>query len=226
MLSDRHPPTTAPPPASGVADVVPVLADVLRLKPEKIDPRRSFRTLGLDSLRAVEFVAGVNARYGTRIRASELPDHSTPLSFARHVTRALRAGRTEAPGTATATLTAPVAPVPAGGPGREVLDVLTEELARILCCDPWDIDVRAGFPVLGVDSVIGAEFVAAVNRVYGTRQRSGVLYDHPSPAALAAHITRLTSRSTTPQDVESLLDAVRDDLLTVDEALALLSRRG
>ncbi|MEU6988920.1 acyl carrier protein [Streptomyces sp. NPDC046324] len=240
MLSDRRPPTAVVPPARTVlgsaaptaappdgvsaapaVDVVPVLADVLLLKPEKIDPRQSFRSLGLDSLRAAEFVAGVNARYGTRIKTSSLPDHPQPLSFARHVARELRAGRTAAPRIASA-----AAVRHAGGPGREVLDVLTEELARILCCDPWDIDARAGFNVLGVDSVIGAEFVAAVNRVFGTQERSGVLYDHPNPAALAAHIARITGPRTAPLDVEAVLDAVRDDLLTVDEALALLSRRG
>ncbi|MFF3720454.1 acyl carrier protein [Streptomyces prasinus] len=206
-------------PAAPVADVVPVLADVLMLKPEKIDPRQSFRSLGLDSLRAVEFVAGVNARYGTRIKPTVLPDHPTPLSFARQVARELRAGRTTTAGAVAAVR-------PAEGRGREVLDVLTEELARVLCLDPWDIDAHAGFDVLGVDSVIGAEFVAAVNRVYGTRQRSGILYEHPSPAALAAHIARITGPRPAPMDVEAVLDAVRDDLLTVDEALALLSRRG
>ncbi|MEU7038999.1 acyl carrier protein [Streptomyces sp. NPDC046237] len=246
MLSDRRPPAAVMPPARAVfgaaastagppdglsaapaVDVVPVLADVLLLKPEKIDPRRSFRSLGLDSLRAAEFVAGVNARYGTRIKTSALPDHPQPLSFARYVARELRAGRTAAPRVAPTSAAAGVAAVrPAGRSEREVLDVLTEELARILCCDPWDIDARAGFNVLGVDSVIGAEFVAAVNRVFGTQQRSGVLYDHPSPAALAAHIARITAPRTAPLDVEAVLDAVRDDLLTVDEALALLSRHG
>ncbi|MGW4377902.1 acyl carrier protein [Streptomyces albidoflavus] len=230
MLSDRQPPATVAPPArttagaagaaaAPVADVVPVLADVLLLRPEKIDPRQSFRSLGLDSLLAVEFLAGVNARYGTRIRTTALPHHPTPLSFARHVARELEAGRTGE--------SAPPAPAPpAAGPGREVLDVLTEELARVLCCDPWDIDAHAGFTVLGVDSIIGAEFLAALNDIYGTQQRSGVLYDHPSPAALAAHLARITRPRPAPMGVEQLLDAVRDDLLTVDEAFALLSRRG
>ncbi|MFF0117455.1 acyl carrier protein [Streptomyces prasinus] len=144
-------------PTAPVADVVPVLADVLLLKPEKIDPRQSFRSLGLDSLRAVEFVAGVNARYGTRIKPTALPDHPTPLSFARQVARELRAGRTTTAGAVAAVR-------PAEGRGREVLDVLTEELARVLCLDPWDIDAHAGFDVLGVDSVIGAEEAIPVSR--------------------------------------------------------------
>jgi acyl carrier protein len=238
MSSDRLPSAVAAPtafPADPVTDVVAVLGEVLLLKPDNIDPRQSFRFLGLDSLLAVEFVASVNARCGTRIKAAALSDHPTPLAFARHVNRELRTGPPTpagpspmggtAPRSAHSGLPAPAAPA-ARGADREVLDVLREELARLLCCDPWDIDVHAPFDRLGVDSIIGGEFVAAVNRIYGTRERSATLYAHPNPAALAAHVALLAAQRPAPMDVEVLLDAVRDDLLTVDQALALLSRRG
>ncbi|MHC3456001.1 acyl carrier protein [Streptomyces prasinus] len=114
---------------------------------------------------------------------------------------------------------------PAVVPTAPVADVVPV-LADVLLLKPEKIDPRQSFRSLGLDSLRAAEFVAAVNRVYGTRQRGGVLYEHPSPAALAAHIARITGPRPAPMDVEAVLDAVRDDLLTVDEALALLSRRG
>lgn len=135
---------------------------------------------------------------------------------------------------------APHAPAPAAG---AVLDVLREELARILCCDPWDIDTTAAFTLLGVDSILGAEFVATVNRIYGLRERAVTLYDHPSLAAMAAHIAvaapahaasaasaaasaqaPVSGPARGPVDLNALLDAVRDDRISVDAALNLLPR--
>ncbi|MGW1189943.1 phosphopantetheine-binding protein [Streptomyces sp. NPDC002559] len=282
----------APPPdamtEAVVTEVVVILADVLRLKPEKIDPEQTFRSLGLDSLLTVEFVATVNARYGTAVRAAALLDHPTPLAFTRHVVGELgtRGSATGAVPTSGARSTAavqgrgpapvvpvggvgmptPVVPVPetvsvpappSGGPlpaatsstfgAREILDHLREELARILCCDPWDIDPTAAFNLLGVDSIIGAQFMAVINGTYGMEERPVALYEHPSLAAMAAHIALATTGTATAAPtptagpapapaaepvtetedpgLRALLDAVRDDRLSVDEALTLLPRR-
>ncbi|MFJ1641682.1 phosphopantetheine-binding protein [Streptomyces sp. NPDC088256] len=260
------------PPPDMVTELVAVLADVLRLKPEKIGPEQTFRSLGIDSLLTVEFVATVNARYGTAVGASSLLDHPTPLDFARHVSRELGPrGSTAADGPPSGpgirawapavrevpAMASPV-PVPApvsvpaplrGGPvpadvdlgsgAREILDRLREELARILCCDPWDIDPTAAFGLLGVDSIIGEQFVAVINRTYGMSERAVTLYEHPSLAAVASHIALVTKAQTVPAavrapaaapeteppGVRALLDAVRDDRLSIDEALTLLPRR-
>jgi hypothetical protein len=122
-----------------------------------------------------------------------------------------------------------------------VLDVLREELARILCCDPWDIDTKAPFNVLGVDSILGAEFVATINDIYGLRERAVTLYDHPDLAAMAAHVVSATPAGTAAprpapavpgpapaarvMGIDALLDAVREDRISVDDALGLLRPR-
>ncbi|MDG4864325.1 acyl carrier protein, partial [Streptomyces sp. T-3] len=207
----QNPSRTAPhvPAADVLGELVGALAGVLRLKPEKIDPEQTFRSLGLDSLLTVEFVATVNAHYGIKIKADALFDHPTPLAFARHVARELgvpspasRASAAEPePAAVTPARPSAQAPVPAPGPvvtggpsafaERAVLDVLREELARILCCDPWDIDTTEHFNVLGLDSILGAEFVAVVNQTYHLRERAVMLYEHPNLAAIAAHIASL-----------------------------------
>lgn len=239
MLSDHQPsalPTPAPPPDGPLSAVVAVLAEVLALRPEDIDARQSFRFLGLDSLSAVEFVAGVNTRCGTGIRAEALAAHPTPAAFAQYVGEP-RSGRSAPAGRRSVRETGPqdvslavaaparVEPL-APAADRRVLVVLREELARLLRCDPWDLDAHAPFRVLGVDSILGSEFVETVNRIYGTTERGAVLGTHPNLAALAAHITALTARPTAPTGVDVVLDAVRGDLLTIEQALVLLSRRG
>ncbi|MGP3691719.1 phosphopantetheine-binding protein [Streptomyces sp. IBSNAI002] len=261
-------------PADVLNDIVGVLGDVLRIKAEKIDPEQTFRTLGLDSLLVVEFVAVVNSRYGLRVRATDLYDYPTPASFAREVKRAMSSGEARpaagaftAPATdfapaaefvpapdiasvapASASAPAPVSvpvgeAVPAAAPAAQrIAEVLREQLAAILCCDAWDIDATAPFNALGVDSIVGAEFIASVNRTFGMKERSVLLYEHPNIAAMAAYIAvrtgasgheaapvrapELASRPAARGDLDVLLDAVREDRLSVDEALVLLARRG
>lgn len=126
--------------------------------------------------------------------------------------------------------------------------MLREQLAAILCCDAWEINTTAAFNVLGMDSIVAAEFIAAVNRTFGLRERSVLLYEHPNLAAVAAYIATRTggfapdaesvrkpapvsasasvARPALRGDVDVLLDAIRDDRLTVDEAVVLLARRG
>ncbi|MFI8263571.1 MULTISPECIES: phosphopantetheine-binding protein [unclassified Streptomyces] len=293
-----------------LTDLIGVLGDVLRVKPEKIDPEQTFQSMGLDSLLVVEFVAVVNTRYGLRVRASDLYDFPTPVSFAREVARAASgaaaapvppvpapvaagapaaAAEYEAPAAFAFPAAAPAAAaptasalaerqVPAAAAATRIAEVLREQLAGILCCDPWDIHNTAAFNVLGVDSMVGAEFIAGVNRSFGLQERSVLLYEHPNLAAMAAYIATRTgaaaqavqaaqaltpaprtpepalrpavaaaavaagvagaaaaAASTSPAtavrrlpggDLDVLLDAIRDDRLTVDEALVLLGRRG
>lgn len=115
-----------------------------------------------------------------------------------------------------------------GVPGMEIVDVLREQLTAILCCDSWDVDADTPFPRLGVDSLLGAEFVAVVNRVFGLNERAVVLHDHPTLDALAAFVAQRTGARTTPpavRELELLLDALHDGRLSVAEALLLLPRR-
>ncbi|MFE2876873.1 acyl carrier protein [Streptomyces roseus] len=303
-------------PADVLTDLIGVLGDVLRVKPEKIDPEQTFQSMGLDSLLVVEFVAVVNTRYGLRVRATDLYDFPTPVSFAREVARAASGAGSAAPVPAAAApvpVAAPAAAMgyeappaapapaarqaPAAAAATRIAEELREQLAGILCCDPWDINTTAAFNVLGVDSMVGAEFIAVVNRSFGLRERSVLLYEHPNLAAMAAYIatrtgaaaqavqeaqvaqaaqaaqavhtahTARTAQDFAPAprmpepayrpaaagaasavpavaavaavagpgpaarplpagDLDVLLDAIRDDRLTVDEALVLLGRRG
>ncbi|MFE5512152.1 acyl carrier protein [Streptomyces sp. NPDC056529] len=274
MTSDR-----TVPPGDLLTDVLTVLADVLRVRPERIDPEQTFQSLGFDSLLTVEFVAVLNARYGLRILPTELYDHPSPAAFARRLAReeglsegtgaGSVPGAGPVPGAGAASVSATVRadgpyasdvhtvpyasdthPVPYGesrpesgsrapADGGAILDVLREQLAAILGCDAWEIDPSASFPLLGVDSIIGTELVTVLNRTFGLRERAAALHDHPNLAALAAHVAVRTGAAPAPApaasaagtaahgtELDVLLDAVRDDRLTVDEALVLLGRHG
>ncbi|WP_164412368.1 phosphopantetheine-binding protein [Streptomyces salinarius] len=216
-------------PAAVVAQLVRELADVLGVKPEQIDPGQPFRSLGLGSVPAVRFVSLVNRRYGTCLEATALLEHPTPLAFAALVAREARA---QDRGVGERNAGAKKRVTGQGGPGaREVLDVLRERLADILGCESAALDPSAPFELLGVDSIRRAKFAAAVNDVFGTDERVGTLFEHPNLLAMAARVADVATEEKQPaagqsaaEEVGALLDAVREDRLSVDEALTRLPR--
>lgn len=276
MTSVPQPPAVSPTPAADVlAELTAVLAGMMRIEPQTLDAQEPFRLLGLDSMLSVEFVAALNARYGTRIAATALYEHPTPQALARHVAAELATPRPATPTSATPTPT----PTPtdmdmdmeadaAADAGvadvgvEAVTDTLREQLAGILHCGPGDIDVSAPFAALGLDSILAAEFLAGINRTYGLSEQADLLYDQPDLKAMAAYVSaraahrahrmpasgRPGAASAVPAgragpfpahpapggaqglpaaeaDLNALLDAVRDEVLSIDEAAALLAAR-
>ncbi|WP_395576637.1 phosphopantetheine-binding protein [Streptomyces sp. BK79] len=249
-------PQTAPPPdpdgpAAGILDgLTAVLADTLHVEPGRIDPRQPFQVLGVDSIFAAEFVAALNARFGTAVTAAALYEHPAPADLARHLASAglqdpagesgasAGSGTSAGSGASAGSGTSGAA----GSGGDAVLDELRGHLAATVHCDPAALDPETAFPLLGLDSILSAEFVAAVNRAYGLTERPVTLYDHPSLAAMAEYIAGAAPGAAgslaradaapdpvrgdlTKDEVNALLDAVRDDMLTVDEAVTLLTPR-
>ncbi|MBQ1099188.1 acyl carrier protein [Streptomyces sp. b94] len=236
-----QPQTAVPPDPDGpaadlLAGLTAVLADTLDVEPGRIDPRQPFQVLGVDSIFAAEFVTALNARFGTAVTAAALYEHPAPADLARHLATAGAQDRTGGTGTSA---------VPARSGADAVLAELRGHLAATVHCDPCELDPETAFPLLGLDSILAAEFVAAVNRAYGLTERPVTLYDHPSLAAMAEYIAgavpgapeaaeKLAAPVAAPDaargdltrdEVNALLDAVRDDMLTVDEAVTLLTPR-
>ncbi|MFH8342763.1 phosphopantetheine-binding protein [Streptomyces sp. AM6-12] len=235
---------TAPSDGTGdlLVELTAVLAGVVHADPDRVDPEQPFPVLGLDSLLTVEFVAAVAERFGVRIAGAALYEYPTPALLARHLA-VVRSGADEAPA------------VQDPGASAAVLQVLREQLARILHCDPWEIDGGAAFAELGIDSILAADFIAGVNRAYGLSESPVSVHEHPSLAAMASYVasrsrgpalpaapdhgapaaapvrrppaaTAPTSRSPLSQEeVVALLDAVRGERIGVDEAAALLADR-
>jgi acyl transferase domain-containing protein/acyl carrier protein len=220
------PPPVAPAPVAAAvpassevdSDLAAMLSEVLYLGAGELDPNQSFQDLGVDSILGVEFVGAVNRRFQLAIKATELYDFPTPATFAAHVAAQLR-GTVAAPKPAAAPQ--PVAMRPKVDTTAEIRATLRAQLAEVLYTSVDEIDDDETFNALGLDSILGVEFVAFVNRTYGLDEKAGVLYDHPSLGRLAAHVAGL--RDVTGE-LDALLAAVRDNQLSVDDAMSLLGK--
>ncbi|MFF2721606.1 SDR family NAD(P)-dependent oxidoreductase [Streptomyces sp. NPDC058011] len=115
---------------------------------------------------------------------------------------------------------APVA-VPAGGLGerlaalpaaerlREVTELVTAHTAAVLEYGPdGTVDLRAPFKDLGFDSLMTVELRNALAAATGLSLPSGLLFAHPTPAALAGHLlAELTGTNDTDDGRRTPVDA-------------------
>ncbi len=80
------------------------------------------------------------------------------------------------------------APVPAGRPLAEVRGVVRRLLAQALYLEESQLDDRAGFADLGLDSILAVELTKSLNDELGTQLQATRLYDYANVVELAAHL--------------------------------------
>ncbi|WP_410618708.1 type I polyketide synthase [Amycolatopsis sp. cmx-8-4] len=82
-----------------------------------------------------------------------------------------------------------VADLPAAERDRRLGDVVRAGVAVVLdYAGATDVDPERTFKELGIDSLTAVELRDHLGQVTGLRLGSGVLFDHPTPAALARHL--------------------------------------
>ncbi len=170
------------------------LASVLYADAAKLDADRPFVDLGLDSILTVEFARQVERMTGRSFRATDLYDHPT---LARLTTHLLEAGAQTLPFPAAPEAAAapelavapsgPSAPLPALSPAQ-LQEMLAETLAAVLYVEPSRLAPTRAFVDLGVDSILGVEFVRELSRLLRLDLAASTLYDHSTLEALARHL--------------------------------------
>jgi acyl transferase domain-containing protein/enoyl-CoA hydratase/carnithine racemase len=188
------------------------LAEALFMKPSDVDVNKSFTELGLDSIIGVEWVKTINKQYATGISATRVYDYPSVKEFAAYLQAEIGGAASEASdlqAAVTASVLAPIAaPIavpqarPAAQPAisREALQQqLKASLAEALFMKPFNVDVNKSFTELGLDSIIGVEWIKTVNKQYGTNLSATRVYDYPSVKELAAFLIGELAATELPQ---------------------------
>lgn len=173
------------------------LADILFLSPEDIDADEPFIDMGLDSIIGVEWIQTVNKTHHTEITANKVYEHPTLKELAEYI-----AGQIKKPEYAEAEETAvrpqiPEAETPLAGISDGTLrKELIESLADILFLKPEDIDEHEAFIEMGLDSIIGVEWVQSINKTYQASITANLVYEYPTIATLAGYLTGSVQKDT------------------------------
>ncbi|MGW9643593.1 SDR family NAD(P)-dependent oxidoreductase, partial [Streptomyces albidoflavus] len=125
-------------------------------------------------------------------------EHGSPALLRALVRTPAR--RTAAPAAAPEpqgpTLVQRLAEAPADEGGRLVLDTVTTQVRAVLGHPAtYEIDPGRGFLDLGFDSLTAVELRNRLTTLTGLRLPATLVFDHPAPGALAAHVTEELRRS-------------------------------
>ncbi|MBF3728024.1 acyl carrier protein, partial [Burkholderia pseudomallei] len=74
-----------------------------------------------------------------------------------------------------------------------LVHALAASLAKALYMDVADIDIEQPFMEMGLDSIVGVEWVHQVNRAYGIGINAIQVYDYPNIVTFAGLVESLTN---------------------------------
>ncbi|WP_424217638.1 type I polyketide synthase (plasmid) [Streptomyces sp. BI20] len=129
---------------------------------------------------------------------------------------------TTAPAAGPRTLAEVLAELPEADHEHTVLQAVRTEVAGVLGhSGPGAVEPRRAFTDIGFDSLAAVELRNRLKTATGLRLSSTLIFDHPTPTALAAHLlTRLAPAPRSPQTAPAAHPAPRDET----EVRALLAR--
>lgn len=171
-----------------------ILAGVLYTVPTLIKMEEPFKELGLDSILGVEFVKRLKEEFGVVIKATKLYDYSTIRELAQFLVSLLPGERKAPPEDGRDQAPSEARPVVGKHPpaGHEDLVLrLIEILAGVLYTTPSKIDPAKPFQELGLDSILGVEFVKKLGDEFRTELKATKLYDYATVSELAKYLRSL-----------------------------------
>ncbi|MCG8615754.1 MAG: acyl carrier protein, partial [Desulfobacterales bacterium] len=211
------------------------LAEALYMDESDIDPDMPFTEMGMDSIIGVEWIKAVNDAIGTSVEAIKIYDYPTLREF-----EAFLAGQADAPPVSLPPLDTP-AVVPENQSRtlpQNLNQTLTATLAEALYMDESDIDPDMPFTEMGMDSIIGVEWIKAVNDAFGMSVEAIQIYDYPtlrefegfiagqvdtgSGVSSVSSVSEAEIPPAPPETLEEILAQVQQGLLDVDQADKLL----
>ncbi len=174
------------------------LAKALYMDIVDIDIHKSFIDMGLDSIIGVEWISHINKQYGLSISATVVYDHTTIHAFAHYLEKVLAKAADVSEinndasqevlsnTTDTEHRSRPSANNPENHATLEKW--LAQSLAEALYMDMADVDIHTSFVDMGLDSIIGVEWISTINKQYGLSISATKVYDYTTIKALAGFL--------------------------------------
>ena len=206
-----------------------LLADVLLMSEDEVTMDMPLAEMGLDSILTVEFIKAVNQELETTLNASDLYECYNLEKLMQKLAAASSTPTTPPPAAPTQPAPPPVAepaptPVlqPAVHPAPTAIismDTLTELMSDTLCCDPGEVGYDTPFSELGLDSILGVEFIKGINDAADLNLTADILFEHVTLQALNQAINGAGTAPTASAELDDLLQQVYQGELSADDAL-------
>jgi acyl transferase domain-containing protein/acyl-CoA synthetase (AMP-forming)/AMP-acid ligase II/acyl carrier protein/ubiquinone/menaquinone biosynthesis C-methylase UbiE len=214
-------PTTVP--VRSLQDsLIASLAEALYMKPSDIDIDKKFVDMGLDSIIGVEWIKSINKEYRVSIPATRVYDYPTIREFAGFLENELHITKPESPVDDQPKREAGIQPMI---PLESLQEELAVSLAEVLYMKRSDVDIDKKFIDMGLDSIIGVEWMKLINKHYQISIPATRVYDYPTirefTEFLAQELIQIRPEALQPDTVLSLDDMllqVEEGTLDIKEA--------
>ncbi len=235
-------------------ELISSMAKALYMKPGSIDINKPFMDMGLDSIVGVEWVNKVNKKYGLSIAATTVYDHSTIVEFSGFLEKELKL-RKKVPMTPPETSKRAISTklqtsqeslvvseelneastvFPQEEMSKEVLQKeLVSSMAKALYMKPSSVDINKPFMDMGLDSIVGVEWVNKVNKKYGLSIAATTVYDHSTIVEFSGLLEKelklrkkvpMTPPETSKRAISARLQTPQERLV-VSDLISLKKRR-
>ncbi|MCX7747899.1 MAG: SDR family NAD(P)-dependent oxidoreductase [Clostridia bacterium] len=235
------------------------LAEALYMNGNDIDIDKAFVDIGLDSIVGVEWIRVINKQYGTALAATSVYDYPTIREFSQFLVKEIHKEGGKRPNRlkteeadirpitdAPVPFSAPVDPVQEMVRANErektlypsislkaLEDELRASLAEALYIDPKKVETDRNFVDMGLDSIVGVEWIRMINKQYGLSIGATKIYDYPTIRELAGFLEEeLKKQKSVPQEMplpplnpltlDEMLEQVKQGALDVENAQQLL----
>lgn len=224
-------------------ELIKSLAKALYMSPDEVDPDKEFVEMGMDSVVGVEWIQAINKYYKTTIAATKIYDYPTIHQFVLFLEKELNKKEDEEVKVLQVPQVKKVEvqpePVEKDSEVSFSLEVLQEELtqsfAKALYMKPEEVDPDKEFVEMGLDSVVGVEWVQTINKKYGISIAATKVYDYPNIRLFADFLiielkTKEEKNKTVnqeheiPSSLNELLQKVRQGSLDINQADRILGQ--
>ncbi|MDJ1172320.1 condensation domain-containing protein [Roseofilum sp. BLCC_M154] len=163
----------------------------------EIEEDQKFVDLGLDSIVGVEWIADINKTYNLNLKATKLYDYPTLSDLAQYIAgslstqdRKIDVERSPSAPTRTAIVKPSLPSTPSQNNFSQVKELLKQQLAEALYADISEIEEDQKFVDLGLDSIVGVEWITEINKTYNLNIKATKLYDYPTLLDFAKYIAQ------------------------------------
>ncbi|SFS42389.1 SDR family NAD(P)-dependent oxidoreductase [Marininema halotolerans] len=218
------------------------LADALIMERDEIEGDMDFIDLGVDSIIGVEWIQEINQKYGGSLTANVIYDHPNLHLFTQYLHRELQQWTPDMPldsvqprdekafvaKRVNGSAKEPSIPRETSTPVQESLGEaelakkLAHLLAEVLVMDLNDVDEGIDFIDMGVDSIIGVEWIQAINTEFGVSLNANAIYDYPNLRAFATYLSHQLSKAM--PSLSDVLAQVQNGEMDVEVADQLLQQ--
>ncbi|TMC17442.1 MAG: hypothetical protein E6J34_18655, partial [Chloroflexi bacterium] len=97
-------------------------------------------------------------------------------------------------------------------PTSQLEEELARSLAQTLCMEQSTIDVEKPFGEMGLDSVVGVEWIHSLNKQYTINLKAARIYDYPTIRQLAGFLQKEMSHQSAPRSPIADIPSLRSEL--------------